>query len=350
MKYENPRLSEEQNPNVPNEHPLREAWRVLCWGVGLLLVLWLAVRLLVWSLPSWVSIEDERRWFLPLIATMTDGAEEDPALQVLADTLAETMKLPPGTVRVSVVESSAMEAFATLGGQVALTSRLLQCLPSKDAVAAVLAHEIAHVAHRDPLRASSHDMLTGLLSAAVFGNQGSVGVVQQLASLRYSREMEVAADEAAAHLLAARQGSVGGVIELFETLYRLERPGEQGGRPAGRDAGQDDAAVLQAPEAGPGRGREASATGEGHGAQPQDAGTADERAKKRDEVGQGETGDWLAGWGWFSTHPDLVERMANVRRLAAGNAYAMTTPTEPNPWRPASRAGENRPLDCIGPG
>lgn len=341
MKFENPPVREDLNPNVPHEHPLREAWRLLCWGAGLLLVLWLVVRLLVWSLPSWVSIEDERRWFRPLMTAMTAGAKEDPALQSLADTLADSMQLPPGAVRVSVVESSSMQAFATLGGQVVLTSRLLQCLPSKDAVAAVLAHEMAHVAHRDPLRASSHGMLSGLVSAAVFGNHAGMGVVQQLASLRFSREMEEVADGAAVHLLAARQGSVRGVIELFETLYRLENPAKVQAAKAGRPGAGQDGAGLHTQEGTPGTdtAQNVSATREG-------------RASGANETQQASSSgedfeDWLADLGWFSTHPDLIERMAGVRRLAARHGYALTAPHEPNPWRVMQTPVEGSGLDCT---
>ncbi len=226
MIYENPQLDDSRNPNVTHEHPLREMWRLLGWSLALLVTLWLLVRLLVASLPYWVDVEDERRWFAPLVQPLMEGGRRDAALQQLADTLAADMGLKPGAVEVSVQPADMPNAFATLGGQVIMMSALLECLPSEEAVAAVLAHEIAHVVHRDPLQGASQGVLMGLLSAAVFGNGAGVGAINQLLGMKYSRDREEAADAAAVHALARRYGSIGGMQQLFEVLSTLE--GEPG--------------------------------------------------------------------------------------------------------------------------
>ena len=43
-------------------------------------------------------------------------------------------------------------AYATAGGQLVFYRGLLEAMPHENALATVVAHEIAHVAHRDPRR------------------------------------------------------------------------------------------------------------------------------------------------------------------------------------------------------
>ncbi|MDO4905549.1 MAG: M48 family metallopeptidase [Lautropia sp.] len=274
MQYENPHLDERLNPNVAHEPPSRELWRMVGWSLALLAVLWLIIRLLVFSLPYWISIENEQKWLAPVLSALTENMRKDAALQDLADELALGMQLPKGSVEVSIDHSSVPNAFATLGGQVVLMSGLLQCLPTEEAVAAVLAHEIAHIAHRDPLRSASHGVLLGLASSIVFGNVSGLAAVNQLASLRYSRDLEEAADSAAVHALAARYRHAGGMVQLFEVLSKAE--------------------------------------------------TAHEHA-------EGNAGRFR--WRWLSSHPDTAERVVTVRRLAARHQYALQSPGRPNRWR-----------------
>ena len=49
--------------------------------------------------------------------------------------------------------SDTVNAFATLGGHVVIYRGLLEKLPNENVVAMVVAHEIAHIKHRDPVAA-----------------------------------------------------------------------------------------------------------------------------------------------------------------------------------------------------
>lgn len=225
MQYENHRFDERQNPNIPHEPPSREIGRMLLWSAGLLAALWLLLQAVIHLLPGFISIEQEQRWFSPLIAAVREDAQPDPELQTLANQLADRMQLPAGSVQVSISPSSTRNAFATLGGEVVLMQGLLDCLPSEEAVAAVLAHEIAHVAHRDPLRSASYSLLFNLVSSAIFGNNFGINHIQYLESMRYSRQREEAADDAAVHALAGHYRDVGGMVQLMERFETLSTHG-----------------------------------------------------------------------------------------------------------------------------
>ena len=81
-------------------------------------------------------------------------------LQALADRLSAHMSLPRDLrLTVHYQDDEAVNAFATLGGHIFVNRGLLQHLPSENALAMVMAHEIAHAANRDPAAAMGGALL-----------------------------------------------------------------------------------------------------------------------------------------------------------------------------------------------
>ena len=223
MKFEAPQFDEQLNPNIPHEHPLKEWWRMCAYLAVLGGVVWLIVWGITWALPRWVSLEQERAWFGDLAASLVDNAHHDAKLQALADDLAKQMALPDNSIRVYIYDKDMKNAFATFGGNVVMMQGLLNELPNEEAVAAVLAHEMGHIKHRDPLRSMSRGVLLGMVSAAVFGSDSSLNQLSQLENLRYSRDLEEAADEAAIHAITKRYHSAGGMMQVLEVLGKMDQ-------------------------------------------------------------------------------------------------------------------------------
>ncbi|UOO82589.1 M48 family metallopeptidase [Uruburuella testudinis] len=268
MKFENHRFDERLNPNIAHEHPLKELGRMVMWLAAAGLAILLAVELLVRTLPYTVSLQNESRWFSPLAAPLLADIREDAGMQALADKIAASMQMPQGSVTVHIGNDEMVNAFATFGGHVVMMQGLLDVLPSEEAVAAVLAHEIGHIRARDPLRGVSRSLLLDIIGSAVLGGDGfsSLGYLE---NLRYSRDLEEAADAGAVRFSAAEYGHTGGVVEMLEVLAELS-------------------AQQQMPA---------------------------------------HTPDWL------STHPRPQARLAAVRKLARQAAYAEHKPARPNRWQ-----------------
>jgi Zn-dependent protease with chaperone function len=115
-------------------------------------------------------------------------------------------------------------AFALPGGTVVLTDEL-EALAQGDAeIAAVLAHELGHVARRHALRSVLQNAGVGLLVAASLGDLASISSLAAtlptvLVQLQYSRRFEREADDFAAALLAEAQldvDALGSVLERLE--------------------------------------------------------------------------------------------------------------------------------------
>jgi Zn-dependent protease with chaperone function len=237
--------------NSSSEHPLREAaWLVLATLVTLAALVWalgLGARWLAPRVPFAVEVALAERWVDPLLAARVPApatpdeaarlAAREAALQALAARVAAVMDLPPGmTLVVGLDPSLQLNAFATLGGRVRVFQGLLDALDSEDALAALLAHEIAHVRERHVAanagRGLALTLALGLLSAdaGAAAARAVLGQATQLALLSYSRDQEAEADSAALAAVVALYGHGGGVQALFQTLGRsmADRPGGEG--------------------------------------------------------------------------------------------------------------------------
>jgi predicted Zn-dependent protease len=117
-----------------------------------------------------------------------------------------------------LLDSEEINAFAAPGGLILVTRGMVRCCEQEDELAAVLAHEIAHVEKRHGLKAIKQGRLTEAFtiiaaeSTAQAGNEqlasltrefeGSVGdVVKTLTTSGYSRDQEREADATAVGLL-----------------------------------------------------------------------------------------------------------------------------------------------------
>ena len=115
----------------------------------------------------------------------------------------------PGAFDVTLLNSAVDNAFAIPGGYVYVTRNLLALMNDEAELAAVLGHEVAHVAARHSAKresASKRNSILGalgqLLVGSVAGNSGiggllsrGIGTGSQLATLGFSRSQETQADD-----------------------------------------------------------------------------------------------------------------------------------------------------------
>ena len=143
----------------------------------------------------------------------------------------------PFEVRVRAVQAPMVNAFALPGGGVLVTDELIAMTRTPDELAAVIAHEVAHVQARHVMQAVWRALGVGLLLDAVVG--GGTGAGQQavllagsVTDLRYGRAAEAEADARGQELLADRGLSSEGMAPFFERL-------------AARGEGREAAAVKE---------------------------------------------------------------------------------------------------------
>lgn len=107
-------------------------------------------------------------------------------------------------VLVLVVRSPSVNAAALPGQLIVVFSGLVEELESSDQCAAVLAHELGHIARGDPTRQILREMGLGVLAMATGARQGAVlvqSLMREAVSLSYSRKYEERADNYALDIL-----------------------------------------------------------------------------------------------------------------------------------------------------
>lgn len=126
-------------------------------------------------------------------------------------------------IRVRAVEAPMVNAFALPGGAVLVTDDLIRDAKSPDELAAVIAHEIAHVEKRHVMQAVWRDLGAGMLLDAVVGGGSGAGqqaviIAGQLNSWRHDRAAEMEADARGQALLHQAGLSSRGMASFFERL------------------------------------------------------------------------------------------------------------------------------------
>jgi predicted Zn-dependent protease len=223
MQYSNPQIPE--GINTGEEHPLKE---FVLLGAGVIAIVASAALLLGYladafsnRIPFGVELSITGNRF----KLESTAPRMETYLNALAVKLAAAQNLPGDmSIAVHYVDDDTVNAFATLGGNIVMFRGLLEKLPNENALAMVLAHEIAHIKHRDPIRGAGRGVVIGLALSMVSSTLGNAVTDQVLAGggmltvLQFSREQESAADETALETLRVHYGHVVGAADLFEVL------------------------------------------------------------------------------------------------------------------------------------
>lgn len=152
---------------------------------------------------------------------------ENPDGSAALATLTETLMAGQDTrheVQVFVLDHSLINAFALPGGYVVLFDGLIKAADDPDQVAAVLAHEIGHVASRDPtrhaLRSAGSIGVLGLIFGDFAGGAAVLFLAERLISAQYSQEAEAGADAFAHDMLEEAGISPGALGDMFDHMRR----------------------------------------------------------------------------------------------------------------------------------
>ena len=210
------------------------------------------------------------------------GAYADPALQSYVNGIGQKLaKLShrsalPWTF--TVLDSHEINAFALPGGFIYITRGLMAYLDSEAELAGVIGHEIGHVTARHGAQRATRqqDAGLGVLAATVLGAVlesqgvgGATGMASQMSQgvaagwlATYSREQELQADQLGAEYLARNRYNPTNMVDVIGVLEKQERFAADLARAEGRAA--------------------------------------------------------PAGANWLSSHPSNAQRLAEIRKIAAG--------------------------------
>ncbi len=230
MSYENRQVPE--GINVSKDHPLKEFFTLSLAAAVILVLFFIVLTFLAEYLVQYIPFKVERALAKPLVQQLKKDQVQNSNqkkiqayLQGLADKLSKEQGLPKDmSITVHYVDDDVTNAFATIGGHIGFYRGLLSQLPHENALSMVMAHEIAHVKHRDPIVSVGRG-ITVMLALASLGGvsnnnlfEGFIGQTSQLTTLTFNRHQELAADEEAYKTLTKFYGHLKGAADLFEIL------------------------------------------------------------------------------------------------------------------------------------
>ncbi len=183
------------------------------------------------------SLEEQRlgRQFMRNALRQLDFSQ-DPEIQAyireLGSELVTAIDLAPSAFTFSVVNDSALNAFAVPGGYVSVHSGLIIATESEGELASVLAHEVAHITQRHLPRMiarakersipAAAAMVAAILVGGQMGSAALVGANAALAAdqLQYSRDFEKEADAVGIRILAASRFDPAAMPSFFQKLQK----------------------------------------------------------------------------------------------------------------------------------
>ena len=246
-------MSLKQNPKIPEginhsqENPLKEFF-LLVLGIGfsvvfLVVVLSYSMQFLAPHIPFQWEVKATSQLSLEQIFNNTKANENEgssskennrlwqsaqDAIQDLGNKLADQADLSSEmTLHFHLLKDDTANAFATLGGHIFITTALLETVHSENALAMVMAHEIAHIKHRHPIQALSRGVIIQLIILALTGNesgsvvQGMLGQTSLITALSFNRDMESESDQEALAILGKTYGHIAAADAFF--LHMIEK-------------------------------------------------------------------------------------------------------------------------------
>lgn len=196
------------------------------WGLLFGLVPWFANQASVRVSPAAAATIGERAFqdfYIANGATECTNFEGTAALALMSSRLTESATLAT-PLRIRVVDDPTTNATAAPGGVITIHQGLLEFAESPEEIAAVLAHEIGHVANNDGLRLHLQYLgsysLVNVVMGDVFGLAGS-HFANYLLQASYSREAEAAAD-AYAHNMMVQAGLPPEALATLFSRFREE--------------------------------------------------------------------------------------------------------------------------------
>lgn len=169
------------------------------------------------------------------------GAVADPALQSYVSSVGQRVAAasarPDMPYEFTLLNSDVPNAFALPGGKIFITRGLFEKMGNEAQLAAVLGHEVAHVAaghNIDGLqRSMGVEILSELAAQAIGGDRGQyaqVGtqIVGGMVNLNYTREAEHEADRLGTDYMVRAGYNPWGMVSLLQVLEEMEGGG--GGR------------------------------------------------------------------------------------------------------------------------
>lgn len=159
-----------------------------------------------------------------MLKSFIAGSEKDEKLSTLVNRFAKEIDFKTFyPIEITVVNNEVVNAFALPGGKIVVYDAILKKMKRPEELAALLAHEVAHIEYKHSLNSISRSLSHYIFISLIFNDINGISTVlidnaNTLNNLSYSRSLETDADYRALTILELNQISQLGMVGLFEML------------------------------------------------------------------------------------------------------------------------------------
>lgn len=224
MQYQQPEIPE--GINVSQGHPLREFFGLSAVVLAAMIAITAAVSLSIDYLAEQIPFSSEKV-FVRAVAERFDNRD---AIDNYLQSQAEKLYAPMGfdddmKVTLHYVDEDVVNAGATLGGHIFVYRGILEKMPDENSLMMLLAHEMAHIQRRHPIKGMGKGLLLAVAFSLLFGqsNDLSSQVVNgagALTLMHFGRDHERESDALALAALNNYYGHTAGALSLFDILQQ----------------------------------------------------------------------------------------------------------------------------------
>ncbi|MBC6419256.1 MAG: M48 family metalloprotease [Prochloron sp. SP5CPC1] len=230
MKYTPKEITEEVN--VTKVHPLVNLASLLGTTIVVSAAIYLGLGFVAGQLATRMDPETEIKIGQSLFPTGISHREHSQQLEYVEGLLG-SLQQEMGATRIPLTvhlwENEQLNAAIFPGGNIVVTTGLLEAVETENELAFVLAHELGHFAARDTLKALGRSLVFVFVSTAIDSQGGASGVVSttgQLTNLHYSRTQESAADLYALEAIIRRYQHGGYSLDFFARIKAKDTKGK----------------------------------------------------------------------------------------------------------------------------
>ena len=200
--------------------------------VSLLIIITLfTISFFIEQVADSIPIQWEQKMAKPLNRHLSALSFDHPKVDQLQDLLdhlvAQDPHFPYSKIKVIILDQDQENAYASLGGQLMITRKLLERASSENEIAFILAHELGHHKYRHPLKSLGTTLLWSLLWSNVHESTVASGSISDLTMQSNSRAYEREADLYAAQLIYRHYGHLAGIFEFFHRHQKHQHWSDQ---------------------------------------------------------------------------------------------------------------------------
>lgn len=210
--------------NVSNENFLIETFKLVISLFLILAVIFITLRLSITVLANNISPihEKELQAFFKNDISYKNDDNRTQYLQLIVDNINNCSDLPYDT-RISISDSSSENAFALMGGDIVITTGMLNSIQNENELAFIIGHEMAHFKNKDHIKGLGNSLLIAFVLMFVNVEYRDIlDVPVSITGAEFSQSQEVDADLFAIDMLMCKYKDVAGATTLFDRMSKKD--------------------------------------------------------------------------------------------------------------------------------